>query len=60
MISIRMLKLCGEAICRPQSIIFKMYLNTGTFPSEWEKGNIVPIHTKNGQQNVKQFRLVSL
>ena len=38
MISIRILKLCAEAVCRP--------LNTGKFPSEWEKGNIVPIHKK--------------
>ena len=27
MISILMLKLCGEAICRPLNIIFKTYLN---------------------------------
>ena len=30
-ISIRMLKLCGEAICRPLSIIFKACLNAGKF-----------------------------
>ena len=34
MISIRILKLCGEAICRPLNIIFKTCLNTGKFPSE--------------------------
>ena len=38
MISIRMLKLCGEAICRPLNISFKTCLNTVEFPSEWEKG----------------------
>ena len=37
MISIRMLKLCGEAICRPLNIIFKTCLNTGKFPSEWNR-----------------------
>ena len=31
MTSIRMLKLCGEATCRPLSIIFKTCLNTGKF-----------------------------
>ena len=62
MISIRMLKLCGEAICRPLNIIFKTYLNTGKFkfPSEWKKGNVVPIHKKDDKQNVKNYRPVSL
>ena len=52
MISIRMLKLCGEAICRPLNIIFKTCLNTGKFLSEWKKGNVVPINKKDDKQNV--------
>ena len=61
MISIRMLKLCGEAICRPLNIIFKTCLNTGKFPSEWKKGcNVAPIHKKDEKQNVKNYRPVSL
>ena len=60
MISIRMLKLCGEAICRPLNIILKTCLNTGKFPSEWKKGNVVPIHKKDDKQNVKNYRPVSL
>ena len=60
MISIRMLKLCGEAICRPLNIIFKTCLNTGKFPSEWKKGNVAPIHKKDDKQNVKNYRPVSL
>ena len=60
MISLRMLKLCGEAICRPLNIIFKMCLNTGKFPSEWKKGNVAPIHKKDDKQNVKNYHPVSL
>ena len=60
MISIRMLKLCGEAICRPLNIIFKTCLNTGKFPSEWKKGNVVPIHKKDDKRNVKNYGPVSL
>ena len=60
MINIRMLKLCGEAICRPLDIIFKTFLNTGKFPSEWKKSNVVPIHKKDDKQNVKNYRPVSL
>ena len=60
MISVRMLKLCGEAICRPLNIILKTCPNTDKFPSEWEKGNVVPNHKKDGKRNVKNCRPVSL
>ena len=39
-ISIRMLKICGDSIFRPLSIIFKACLRTGIFPLEWKKANI--------------------
>ena len=60
MITIPVLKLCGETICRPLNIIFKTCLNTGKFPSEWKKDNVVPIHKKDVKQNVKNYRPVSL
>ena len=60
MISICMLKLCGEAICRPLFIIFKTCLNTGKFSSEYEKDNVVPIHKKDDKQNITNYRPVSL
>ena len=49
MISIRMLKLCGESTCNLQTSKrnFKTCLNTGKFPLEWKKGNVVPIHKKD-------------
>ena len=55
-----LLKLCCEAICRPPKIVFKTCLNTGTFPSEWKKRNVVPIHKENGKRNVQNYRPVSL
>ena len=60
MISIRILKLCGEAVCRPLNIISKTCLNKGKFPSEWKKGNVVPIHEKHDKQKVKNYHPVSL
>ena len=45
-ISIRMLKICGDSICKPLNIIYKTCLRTGKFPLEWKKANIVPIHKK--------------
>ena len=59
-ISIRMLKICGSAIYKPLVIIFKKCLDTGIFPSEWKKGNIVPIHKNGDKQTLKNYRSVSL
>ena len=52
--------LCGETTCRPINIIFKVCLNTGKFPSEWKKGNVVPIYKKDDKQNVNNYCPVSL
>ena len=60
MVGSRMLKLCDEAICKPLNIIFKTYLNTGKFPSEWKKGNVVSIHKEDDKRNVKNYRIASL
>ena len=59
-ISIHILKICGSAIYEPLAIIFKQCVDTGIFPSEWKKGNIVPIHKKGGKQTLKNYRPVSL
>ena len=46
-ISIWMLKICGDSLCRPLELIFNDCLANGIFPSDWKKGNIVPVHNKN-------------
>ena len=55
-----MLKICGSTIYRPLEILFKEALSTDLFPSEWKKGNIVPIHKKGDKQVLKIYRPVSL
>ena len=45
-----MLKICGKCICRPLKLILSECISNGVFPSEWKKGNIVPIHKKNDTQ----------
>ena len=49
-----MLKICGSAICKPLAITFKQYVDTGIFPTEWKKGNIVPIY-KRRQTNIEKL-----
>ena len=59
-ISIRMLKICGSSIYKPLEMIFKQCIETGFFPSEWKKANIVPIHEKGYKQTLENYRPVSL
>ena len=41
-------------------MIFKQCTETGVFPSEWKKTNIVPIHKKGDRQTLENYRPVSL
>ena len=50
-----MLKICGSSIYKPLEMIFKQYNETGVFPSESKKGNIVPIHKKGEKQKTKNL-----
>ena len=54
-ISIRILQLCGESIYKPLELIFQQAKESGSFPSEWKKGNVVPIHKKDGKQCFKKL-----
>ena len=45
---------------RPLSIIFKNCLQTGTFPNNWKKSNVVPIHKKGDKERLQNYRPVSL
>ena len=41
-------------------MIFKQCIETGAFPSEWKKVNIVPIHKKGDTQILENYRPMSL
>ena len=51
-----MLKLSSPSIIKPLSIIFQNCLKSSTFPDDWKKGNIVPVHKKNSKQLVNNYR----
>ena len=60
MLSIQMIKLSGNSICKPLSIIFNDCINEGKFPHEWKKANVVSVHKKGNKQSLKNYRPISL
>ena len=60
MFNIWMIKLCGNSICKPLSIIFSNCLNEGKFPHEWKKANNIPVHKKGNKQGLKNYKPISL
>ena len=53
MISIKMVKICDDSICKPLKLIFQFCLESGKFPSKWKKANVVRIHKKGNKQILK-------
>ena len=60
MISIRMLKMSGDAIIGPLFKIFKNCLKCGIFSDDWKKGNIIPMFKKGDEQNTRNYCPFSL
>ena len=52
-LSIRMIKLCANSICKPLSIIFNDYLMERKCPFDWKKAHVVPIQKKGDKQCLK-------
>ena len=60
MLSIRMIKLCGNSICKPLSKIFNDFLKEGKLNSDWKKVHVVTVHRKGDKQCLKHYRPISL
>ena len=58
MLSIQMIKLCENSICKPLSITFNDCLKEGKFPSELKKAHVVPVHKKG--DCLKNYRPISV
>ena len=60
LISVNMVKLCGQHLCVPLKIIFDNILETGIFPDQWKEANVTPVHKKNDKQLISNYRPISL
>ena len=55
-----MAQACGKSIALPLKLLFKTILEEGTFPVDWNKSNVVPIHKKEFKNLIKNYRPTSL
>ena len=60
MLSMWIIKLCGNSLYKPPSIFFNDCLKEDKFPSDWEKAHVVPVHKKTDKQCLKNYRPISL
>ena len=59
-ISIRMLKICDDAIAELLKILSVNSVNQDVFPSRRKKANVIPVHKNNEKYIVNNYRPVSL
>ena len=45
-ISVRMMKICDDAIVERLKMLFVNSVNQTVFPSRWKKANVIPVHKK--------------
>ena len=58
--SVRRVKICNESLVKPLFNIFQFLSETGNFPSNWKRGNIVAEHKKGNKKLINDYRPVSL
>ena len=59
-ISSRLLKLASPAVANTLAKIFNISIESGTFPEDWKKANVVPIYKKGAKDDFRNYRPVSL
>ena len=51
-----MVKICGNSVVAPLSMIFKDCLANGTYPSKRKKSHVCSVHKKYSKNVVKKYR----
>ena len=59
-LSIEMIKICGKTLVYPLKLIFKASIEEGVFSGCWKRANVVPIHKKESENLLKNYRPISL
>ena len=56
----RVLKICFNELATPLSRLFKICFDCGSFPSQWKKASVVPLHKRGSKSDPSLYRPVSL
>ena len=59
-ISVRMIKICDDALVKPLSLIYKNCIDTGVLADIWKKSNIAPVYKRGDKQIIDNYRPISL
>ena len=54
------IKLFGEEIAMPLSILINMSMSEGIVPDELKIANIIPVHKSNAKDDISNYRPISL
>ena len=59
-ISVNMIKLCRNSLVLPLKLIFNNNIRTTKCRKQWKITNVTPVHKKENQQFIKNYRPISL
>lgn len=54
------IKTCATSLAEPLAHIFNFSISSGSFPGQWKTAKVVPIFKHDDEQNVKNYRPISI